>query len=177
MNQYIVLLRGVNVSGHNLLPMKELKKVMEVAGFESVATYIQSGNIVFNSNESNIDILKSLIIRLIQKHFNLSISVFILSRKQLIEIINNSPFKDEEDTKKLYYIILEQSPSVDLIEKLKIIQYPPDEYFIQDSVIYLNCHNGYGNTKFSNNFFENKLKLNATTRNWNTFQKLIEMTD
>lgn len=177
MNQFIVLLRGVNVSGHNLLPMKELKKVMEDAGFESVATYIQSGNIIFKSSESNNEHIKSLIIELIQKHFNLSISVFILSKSQLLDIMNNSPYKDEVDTKKLYYIIFDQTPSNELVDKLKNIQYPPDEYFIKDSVIYLNCHNGYGNTKFSNNFFENKLKLKATTRNWNTLQKLIEMTE
>ena len=91
MIKYIALLRGINVGGKNKVSMKELKELMEQNGFQDVVTYINSGNIIFSSEDSDIEFLKKHCEALISERFKLDISLSIISAEELIEVLNNAP--------------------------------------------------------------------------------------
>ena len=180
MKTYVTILRGINVSGHNMIKMADLKKMFETLPFENVRTYIQSGNIVFNAKPENDQNLEKLIHDSIQKTFSFSVPVIVLEEKELKIVQQNNPFLTErnEDAAKLHVTFLDAIPEKDLFDKLKEkANFSPDEWILDGKTIYIFCPNGYGKTKLNNNFFENKLKVTATTRNWKTINELVSMTD
>lgn len=180
MKTYVTILRGINVSGHNMIKMADLKKMFETLPFENVQTYIQSGNIVFNAKPENDQNLEKLIHDTIQKTFSFSVPVIVLEEKELKNVQQNNPFLTErnEDAAKLHVTFLDAIPGIDLVDKLKEkANFLPDEWILDEKAIYLFCPNGYGKTKLNNNFFENKLKVTATTRNWKTVNELVSMSD
>ncbi len=174
--RFIAVLRGINVSGKNMIKMPNLVKTFEDLGFADVNTYLQSGNILFRSGEKNTD-WEQKIRHQIDKDFGLSVPVIVFSHEYLQRIREENPFtgKTGIDQNKLHVTFLSEEPSRENFEKIKAEQYLPDEFILRDKVIYLFCPAGYGNTKLHNNFFENKLKVMATTRNWNTVNKLAEL--
>lgn len=174
MNKHIVLLRGVNVSGSNIIKMAELKTALIDTGFEEVTTYIQSGNIVLKSELSQEQVAAQ-IKELIKSKFNLDVPVLVLSHDDLVKIKENNPFKENEG--KCYFIFLYSSPSKELCDKLSEVSYPNEEFKITSEVIYLYPKQGIGKAKLNNNLFENKLKVTSTARNLNTVIKLIELTE
>jgi uncharacterized protein (DUF1697 family) len=177
MTKYIVLLRGINVSGKNIIKMAELKILLENIGFENITTYIQSGNIVLDSVIEEKSKIEEIIQSSIKNSFKLDVPLKAINFDELKQITEQNPFINlsDIDFSKLHYTILSNEPSSDLINKLVLNSYEPDNFKIIKNVIYLYCPNGYGNTKLSNTFFEKKLKVNATTRNFNTISKLIEI--
>lgn len=178
MKTYISLLRGINVSGQKKILMTELIALYENLGFKNVQTYIQSGNVIFNA-PSNISIEKIInkIEEGIYDKFNFNVAVIIRLVDELKNIININPYLLEKhfSEEKLYVTFLSKLPDKILVGILKNIDYSPDRFIIIGNEIYLSLANGYGTTKLSNNFFENKLKQNATTRNWKTVNKLFEL--
>ncbi|GLU51980.1 DUF1697 domain-containing protein [Dyadobacter frigoris] len=179
MKTYVTILRGINVSGQKMIKMAELKKMFETLPFENVRTYIQSGNIVFNAKPENDKDLAKEIHDNIQKTFSFSVPVIVLEEKELKKVQQHNPFLTgrNEDVTKLHVTFLDEIPENTLVEKLKeTAQFLPDEWIADGKTIYLFCPNGYGKTKLNNNFFENKLKVTATTRNWKTVNELVLMT-
>ncbi|MBN2772699.1 MAG: DUF1697 domain-containing protein [Prolixibacteraceae bacterium] len=177
MNTYIALLRGINVSGQKLIKMADLKKLIESLGFEKVATYIQSGNIVFRSPETNRDSLKLKIMNALSKKYDFNVPVTILKHEELEFASLNNPFINEKnkEIKFLHITFLERKPDSDRISDLKSIASGNDEFIISGKLIYLFCPDGYGRTNYTNNFFENKLKTDATTRSWKTLNAILEL--
>ena len=176
MNIYAALLRGINVSGKNILSMKALKELFVDVGMKNVTTYIQSGNVVFDSgNDDRSDISKKLEIA-ISKMFGYDVPVLIRSKQELREIIDKNPFASE-DEKMLYITFLKENPDKELTSELQGMNVNDDEIRIIDKSAYLLIRNGYGNTKLSNAFIEKKLRVVSTTRNIKTVKKLIEFTD
>ena len=176
MNTYISMLRGINVSGHNKIKMEELKNLYETLGFSNVQTYIQSGNVVFKSSDTNISKLINKIEQKIKKSFSFYVPVLIRTKNDLQKLIANNPFT-KKDSSKLYITFLSDTPiqsAVDEITKIKDIS---EEFIISGKEIYLFYPNGYGKSKLTNNYFERKLKLSATTRNWKTVNKLLELAE
>ncbi len=176
MTSYISLLRGINVTGHRKITMKELALCFEKMGFASVRTYIQSGNVLFSSPETNMESLQNTIQKQIEKTFGYSdVTVFIIDADTMGEYINDNPFLNEPDVdlKRLYITFLQETPDSLRLESLNGYLSNADRFQVMNRLIYLYCPNGYGQTKLSNNFFENKLKVRATTRNWNTVNKLF----
>ncbi|MOA14219.1 hypothetical protein D3C78_1343080 [compost metagenome] len=159
--------------------MKELKSSFEEAGYEKVLTYIQSGNIVFTSGEKDPQKLEKELEKIILDKFSFNVPVIIRTANQLKATIKDNPYLKEKniDEARLYFTLLAESPSTENIKKLKDYQFEPDKFEIASTVVYVFCPNGYGVTKLTNNFFENKLKVNATTRNLNTLTKLIDLAD
>ena len=168
MNRYIVLLRGVNVSGKNKLPMKELRELLTSSGFQHVATYIQSGNIVLDSEYSTKEI-ELIITRLIKEKYGYDVPAFAYTVKDWKHIIKECPYEEVE--KKVYFTFLDTEPE---IKEIEVSMTETDEFTILNNMVYLYCLS-YGKTKLSNNLFENKLKVRATTRNSRTVMKLFEM--
>jgi uncharacterized protein (DUF1697 family) len=178
MKTYISMLRGINVSGQKLIKMPDLKKLYEDIGFRGVATYIQSGNVIFNTGEGlsskdlAIKIEKAILIT-----FGFDVPVIIRTMDEMKEIISANPFQNDEGivAEKIYITFLEDVPDEEKAMKINPFDFRPDRFIIKGKEIYLSCSSGYGTTKLSNTFFENRLKVRATTRNWNTLNKLAEL--
>ncbi len=172
MHTYISILRGINVSGQKKIIMTDLLKLYEDLGFIDVKTYIQSGNVVFNSTKK---VSNALLVKQIESKINeiygFQVPVIIRTADDLAKIIASNPFKTES-TENLYITFLSNLPNSNQLEKLTELSYLPDEFIVIEKEIYLNV-SSYGTTKLSNSFFENKLKVTATTRNWNTVNKLL----
>ncbi|WP_179021918.1 DUF1697 domain-containing protein [Winogradskyella forsetii] len=176
MKTYIALLRGINVGGHKKVPMAELRTLLTKSGLQNVKTYIQSGNVIFQSSENDVKTLEVKIGTLILHYFGFEVPVLVRTRQELLTIFNNCPFSE---TKKVesYFIMLCKIPSKDDTKEASQKSYPNEEYTIINDCIYLFCANGYGRAKFNLGYFENKLKVNATARNYKTMVKLIALSE
>ena len=178
MTTYIALLRGINVSGHNKIKMVELKQLFIDLDFNEVTTYIQSGNVIFQSEQINLTKIEQQIIIAIKQTFGYSINVLILTKSELKTIFESNPFLERNtiDITKLHVTILKNEPDEEGITKISKFNYiNDDEFKILNKSVYLHCPNGVGNSKLTINLFENKLKTSATSRNWRTITKLVEL--
>lgn len=178
MQTFISILRGINVSGQKKILMTDLKKLYEGLSFTDVKTYIQSGNVIFKSDSKSSDIqLAKKIEKAISAKYNFEVTVIIRTKEELEKIILQNPFVKEKniDLKKLHVTFLSETPDKEKIEQIKEADFLPDRFVIKGKEIHLHISGSYGETKLSNKFFENKLKVSATTRNWNTVNKLFEM--
>ena len=179
MNRYVALLRGINVVGKKMIRMEDLRKLFESLYFLNIKTYIQSGNVVFDVDNEDPDYLRKTIEDKILEVLNMQVSVLIRNHSQLQSVIANNLFLNDPTIKleSLYVTFLSYQPDIELLEKIREFNFPPDDFKILDNEIYVYCPNGYGKTKLNNSFFESKLKLRATTRNWRTLNVLNEMSD
>lgn len=173
------MLRGINMTGHNTINMTRLVELFRKTGYTDAETYIQSGNIVYTCHNTNIDNITSGIHESILSEFNLNIGVITRTSDEMKKIISANPFLEEPDfdPSKMAVIFLELKPSDAQILKVTGINYPPDKFHINGSEIYIYCPNGFGKTKLYTNFFEAKMKVTGTARNWRTVNKLIEMAE
>jgi len=176
MQQYIALLRGINVSGKNKIKMTALQLLLQDLGLSAVQTYIQSGNVIFNAKSNPAEVLEEKIRDGILSQFGFDVPVLVLKLEEFQKIYTNNTYvKTIEEFKNLYYVLLQNVPKPELVEGLNAMEFANEEFRITDNCIYLNCHKGYGNAKCNNNFFERKLKVVATTRNHKTMTKLLEL--
>ncbi|MCC6398131.1 MAG: DUF1697 domain-containing protein [Bacteroidetes bacterium] len=175
---YISLLRGINVGGHKKIPMKDLKALYESAGFTDFKTYIQSGNVVFNSTRKDIQRINTDIEKAITDSFGFPVTVITREAGDLGKIIKQNPFagRDGIDEKHLFVVFLGAKPSATAVKDLSI---PPvktrDELKVSALEVFVHCPDGYGQTPYTNLFFEKKLKVAATARNWRTTTTLYAM--
>lgn len=178
MSRNVAILRGINVSGQKKILMADLRALLEEGGFEKVKTYIQSGNIAFDAEaEADNRSLAKKIADLIQNHYQFEVPVLVRNSKELARTIANNPYAKENgiDTKRLYVTFLDAQPEPEKIAALEKLDFSPDRFAIIEQAVFLHCPVAYGRSKLSNNFFERKLKVPATTRNWKTVHKLLEM--
>jgi uncharacterized protein (DUF1697 family) len=177
LNTYIAMLRGVNVSGKNMIKMPLLAKAMEQMGLQNVRSYIQSGNLVFRAPLDQAADLGEQIRALIKKDFGFDVPVLVIDADTLILVRDENPFlnREETDLTKLHVTFLASVPDEDRLAMLDPEKFLPDIFTVNGSTIYIYCPGGYGNTKLTNNLFESKFKVVATTRNWNTVNKLVEL--
>lgn len=175
--RYIALLRGINVSGKNLIKMKALTDSFVTMGFGEVITYLQSGNVLFCAHGTTESDLQETITEKIKEEFGLDVPVLVIKPADLVKIRDENPYTKytEFDEKVLYVTLLKEDFVSSHLDKIERSKYTPDEFEVIENVVYINCPNGYGKTKLTNTFFESKLKVMATTRNWNTINKLIEL--
>lgn len=177
MNTFISLLRGINVSGQKKMRMIELRSLYEALGLSNVQSYLQSGNVVFDSDVKNPARLATIIEKQIELSYGYAVSVFIRETADWRRIVENNPFltAQNQDPTKLYVTFLQERPSQ---ATLSALETPPNEtgqFIIGEREIFLFVPDGYGRTKLSNNFFEKKLNMPATTRNWRTVNALFNM--
>lgn len=177
MTTYISLLRGINVSGQKLIKMQTLEKTFQNLGCEKVKTYLQSGNVVFTSNTTSTKALETQIEQEIKKDFGFDVPVLILTEAKLRETISNNPFinQSDKDIAYMHITFLGSIPENFDIKSIESKKLEGEEIVVSKDMVYLYCPNGYGKTKLTNNFFENKLKLSATTRNWETTNELLKL--
>lgn len=176
MTTYIALLRGINVSGKNKILMKPLVIALEPLNLKQITTYIQSGNIVFQSPKKSTKELEKDIEMRILDCFDLTVSVIVITLDELNSIEKNNPYHllDIEIDKK-YGCFLKSLPDEIGMEKLSRFNSKNDEYTIVNQFIYLNYFDRAGNSKLTTNLIENKMNVIGTARNWKTILKLIEI--
>ncbi len=174
MYHYIALLRGINVSGHKLIKMAELKEILVNIGFRDVQTYIQSGNVVFKSEETSIPDMELFIMSGISGKYGFYVEVMVRTVNEFSRIVETNPFPDAEGNK-LYITFFRNALQNIPFEELNKVKSASEVYLFQDRIMFLYCPEGYGLTKLSNPFIEKKLKTVATTRNMNTIVKLLGM--
>jgi len=176
METFISVLRGINVSGQKKILMADLKELYAALNFKNVTTYIQSGNVVFNTDSSlsNQELAKE-IEKAIQQKYSFAVPVIIRRAPELAQIIAANPFLADSSIDKLHVTFLAEIPQESNVGKLNTFYYPPDQFEVIGQEVYLHIPERYGDTKLSNSFFETKLKVSATTRNWKTVQQLNQM--
>jgi uncharacterized protein (DUF1697 family) len=177
MSNYIAMLRGINVSGHKIIKMEQLRAAFASLGFNNVKTYIQSGNVVFEAAGGSAAGLAGKIERKILRDFGFSVPVSLKTLKEMEKVIKNNPFPKDPaiDHSRLHVTFLSGDPPKTALEQLQPLAATLEQFRIIDREIYLHCPNGYGNTKLSNAAIEKKLSVGATTRNWKTVTTLLAM--
>ena len=170
MKKYIVLLRGINVSGKNKLPMAELRELLNELQFQNVQTYIQSGNIILESNKSKLEICQIIKDGIFSK-FGYDVPVIVRTISELEKAIANNPYPTENHKIVSFTFLSEETMETSISVNIT----NDDVYTITNDVVYMYCPDGFGSTKLTNNLFEKKLKVTATSRNYRTTMKLLEL--
>jgi len=174
---YVALLRGVNVGGHRLIKMAELKRLFEAMGFGRVRTHIQSGNVVFTSSDALPEPLRQRIEREIAARFGFPVTVVLRTAAELERIIAACPFPADTlaEGENLYLALLADAPSPQAVERLRTSESGSDEFRIIGREVYLLYRRSARDTLLTNAFLERTLGVAATTRNWRTMRTLAEM--
>ena len=177
MSTFISLLRAINLAGHKVISMDALRDLYAGLGLSHLRTYIQSGNVVFESPWDDLSELTHKIEAHIEGAFGFHVEVFIRRPPDFLHILSNNPFLNDRqaDPGRLYVTFLYHIPSEEARSKLAYPTETTDEYALGVQEVYLHLPNGYAHTKLSNSFFEKKLSTFTTTRNWNTVKALYEM--
>jgi uncharacterized protein (DUF1697 family) len=172
---YVALLRGINLGGHNKVSMSDLRVLFASLGAEDVATYVQSGNIIFNSIDGPGELIRAIEKR-ISRDLGLSVRVLLRTPGQLAKVLAANPFSDGgPELTKLHVTFLADKPDRARLSSLDPERAEPDEFRVVREEIFLYCPNGYGRSKLTNAYFERQLGVAATTRNWKTVTKLAEL--
>ncbi len=178
MNKKVAILRGINVGGKRKILMKDLKLLFEKIRFTDVTTYIQSGNVIFNPSDNLSDFEISMEVqKAISDKYGFDVPVIIRSINELKQTIKRNPFlkNTENDFKQLHLTFLSEIPQPENIRNAEISNSGADQFVVDKNNVFVFCEGKYHQSKLTNNFFENKLKVKATTRNWKTVVKIIEL--
>jgi len=179
MHTHLILLRGINVSGQKIIKMEDLRNLLAAAGFSNVQTYIQSGNVFVDTSESDPGEIENKVTALLLEKYDFQVPVVAVSERQLLDVFTANPYLSEPivPVKQLYVAFLATEPTAENTARLEPEFVQPDTFQIANNrrAVYLNYVNSAGNSKMTNNWIENKLKVTATSRNWNTITKLITL--
>jgi uncharacterized protein (DUF1697 family) len=174
---WVALLRGVNVVGRKQVPMKRLAAVFERAGFRSVRTYIQSGNVIFQSASGSARTLGTRIARLIREEFGFEPRVMVVSGAQLRAAVSGNPFPGaRENHKALHIFFLAERPAKPDLESLEQVRGRREGFALKDGFFYLYTPDGFPDSVVRSRL-ERCLGVAATGRNWRTANALLSMLD
>jgi uncharacterized protein (DUF1697 family) len=174
---WIALLRGVNVGGHNKLPMPALKTALGASGFADVATYIQSGNIVFRHAKSTAPALAAQIGDIIAAQFGFRPGIKLLRRAELASAAKANPFPQaaqDDEGRQLHLFFLDGPPASGHAAAFDALRSPTESWALAGGVLYLHTPDGFGHSKLAAQA-EKKLKTGTTARNWRSIQALLEL--
>jgi len=173
----VSLFRGINVGGNRIVPMNELKSLHETLGFRNVVTYIQSGNVVFTSDETDPAQIANQIEESFAQKFGFRSQVIVRTAAELEEAIANNPFRNslEKEAKAVLVVFLATRLESSTLEDLKKSYNGPEEMYLIGQELFVYYPDGMGRSKLTLPLIEKKLKTAATGRNWNTVLRLREM--
>jgi uncharacterized protein (DUF1697 family) len=177
MKTFIVLLRGINVSGQKKIKMADLRESLKALNLDVIQTYIQSGNLILKTDAYDERSLAQAVHDVILNDFGFEVPTQVINRVDWQWVVQNNPYLNDDNLEggRLYVTFLSKQPTPECIQLMNKFDCAPDEFSICGTVIYLLCSTGYGKTKLDNNKFERKLKVSATSRNWKTTLKLLEL--
>lgn len=174
MTTYVALLRAINLGKRNKISMANLRTLFESLGAKDVTTYLQSGNVVFKSDAKRAELTPG-IEQAIRGAVGLDITVLVRTQAEIQRTRSGNPFVDRAEAAHLHVTFLAAKPDAARVRDLAGEESGADEFELVGHEIYLHCPNGYGRTKLTNAYFEKRLQVRATTRNWNTVTKLAEL--
>lgn len=175
MNTYIALLRGINVGGRNRLPMRELVQILEALGLKNVQTYIQSGNVVFQSERTDTVELAPAITDAIEESHGFAPQVFVLDIEALQEAMVANPFPEaESEPKSLHLFFLDAVPKDPDLEALERVKADSERFQLIGNVFYLHAPGGIGRSKLAARVGKG-WGVTVTARNWRTVSKIMAM--
>lgn len=171
MQTHIAFLRGINVAGKKKFTKVEQVAMLKQLGFKNPKVYLHTGNWIFETSEKD---LISKISEAITKKYGWEVPVLVKTASEIETIVQNCPFSEEKRVKS-YFTLLHQEPQKELIKAIDPKAYPSEEFHITPYCVYFYSETGYGKAKCNNNFFEQKLKVSATTQNYRTVTKALEL--
>jgi uncharacterized protein (DUF1697 family) len=175
MKTYIALLRGINVTGNHMLPMKDLRSALEKHGCVDVQTYLQSGNAIFRSTTSDPKGVAKRLSAAISKSHGFEPRVLILTRRELEKAAADNPFPEAgENPKSLHLFFLAETPKKADLKSFEAVRAPTERFALTRKIFYLHTPDGFGISKLASRT-ERLLGVAATARNWRTVTALIAM--
>ncbi|MFA6312809.1 MAG: DUF1697 domain-containing protein [Sterolibacterium sp.] len=173
MKTYVILLRGVTPTGRNRVPMAELRVALAEAGLADVRTYIQSGNVIAGSNLA-LARVGPLVHHAIKQRIGADLAVIARTPQQFASVLKRNPFP-LVDSSRLYFSLLASPPSPEALRGLLDTDFGADRVTVVGDTLYTLYATKLSDSRFTNNYFERKLKVAATTRNFNTVSRLVEL--
>ncbi len=174
--RYVALLRGINVGGNTMIKMDELRKTFEAIGFANVVSYINSGNLAFDTRSTSEDGLVGKIQRAIQQSFGMTISVMVRQQSHIEEVLANNPFEGEfESHKEMHVLFLKEHISDGRLDDVRAEAPKEERFVVRGREIYLHLPMGVAESFLGRGLLERKLKVPVTARNWRTVKKLAEL--
>jgi len=183
MATHVALLRGINVGGNNKVPMAELRGAVSSLGYSVVSTYIQTGNVLFSTPETETAVLETAISDVIASTFSLKIGVVVVTRDELAAVLSQNPYPDEPNPKFVHVMFLGAEPDQAQLDRLEAANEAAAAKGTRDSVtvigrrLYLHTPDGYGPSELAQTLSRNTLRVNGTARNLATTTKLLALCD
>jgi uncharacterized protein (DUF1697 family) len=183
MPTYLALLRGINLGGRNKVAMADLRQLAESLGHADVATYIQSGNLMFSSPETDIGALAEALEQGIAQQLGVQAPVVLLSRDELARAVADNPFPDEPDPRRVHAVFRRDDRSPEALAAIDAIQQKSrdagstDEVVIAGRTMYLHTPDGFGRSDLAAKLFASRTQAAGTARNWATVTKLMALLD
>ena len=189
MATHVALLRGINVGGRNKVPMADLREVVTSLGHTGVTTYIQSGNVLFSTAETDTAELAAALEAAIEERFGIWASVVVLSRDELADVLAGNPYPDEPNPKLVHVVFLAAEPPKDLLDRITAAESAAAAKGGRDTaraggpVLFLHTPDGFGTSELAQALFriispptkKQTPGLAATARNWATSTKLLAL--
>ena len=175
----ISMLRGVNVGGHNKIKMEALRALYESLKLRNAQTYVQSGNVIFKSEEKDLGLIAKRLQSGIERSFDFRPDIILRTTSELRNVIARNPFaaRHNIDPSKLLVTFLASDPGEEAREKALGIKTDPEELRIHGREAYIHFPNGIARPKMRWPLIEKILKTSGTGRNWNTVTKLLEIAE
>lgn len=175
---HLALLRGINVGGKHMLPMKVLLELFREANCLDVRSYLQSGNILFSAPPDLATSIPTRVSARIREGFGFDAPVQVKSRMHVAEVVRGNPFLAEEVPEgELHVLFLADPPDPARLAELDARRSPPDSFRLGEQALYLRLPNGVARSKFTNDYFDSKLRTTSTARNWRTVTALLALMD
>lgn len=174
--RYIALLRGINVGGNTMIKMTELKALFEQCGFENVVTYINSGNLAFDSRKAAEEKLVAKIEKAVAGHVGKQVAVMVRERDAIKKVLANNPFAGQFESHKEMHVLFLREPLTDeQVQQLRSMTPEGERFAASGHEIYCHLPLGVAESFLGRGQFEKKLKVSVTARNWRTAEKLADL--
>jgi uncharacterized protein (DUF1697 family) len=189
MASHVALLRGINVGGRNKIPMADLREVVTSLGHTGVTTYIQSGNVLFSTAQTDTAKLAAALGSAIAERFGIWASVVVLSRDELAAVLAGNPYPDEPNPRLVHVVFLNAEPPEDLLDRIAAAESAAAAKGSRDTVqaagpaLFVHTPDGFGTSELAQVLFriisppakKQAPGLAATARNWATSTKLLAL--
>ncbi len=175
MTRQVALLRGINVGGHNKLPMAPLRAALAELGYRDVHTHLQSGNAVFDTS-ARPKRVEEQVSELIADRFGLAVPVVVRTLDEVASVVADNPLPDAAREPAVFLVMfLSAAPDPAVVDALDPAAFAPDVFRLRGREIYLHCPDGIRNSALAAFPWGKRLGLTATARNWNTVTRLLAM--
>ena len=178
MTAIVSLLRGVNVGGHNKIRMEALRELYQSLGLHNPRTHIQSGNVIFGSKERNLKALANRISKALEDDLGIKAEVVLRSAAEIEDVIVRNPFRGRSDVEpnRLHVFFLNQDPPAEATRNIRELNGGPEELHLVGRELYVFFPTGVSGSKLPPAAIDRAVKVPGTARNWNTVNKLLELT-